>query len=125
MTAGSRSDLAKILRQRRVTASLTLQKLAVMTGVSSSHLGHIERGERLPSPTVLNKIAKPLGFQKKGLLSLAGYLSPCSSREAGKQTEIDAERLDPYVAMVLSQEPLEVQCVAVRILSILKSIAEA
>ena len=58
----SNSDLGKIIKQQRIKVPLTLQELAAESGVSSSHLGRIERSERFPSARILRKIAKPLGF---------------------------------------------------------------
>jgi len=120
MNADNRNDLGKILKQRRVTIPLTLQELARAAGVSPSHLGRIERGNRFPSARILRKIARPLGFEEGELFTLADYLSP--------QTTIGVEssssgQLDPYVATVLAQEPPDVQRTVVTILSVLKSMA--
>ena len=114
-------DLARILRQQRVMRELTLEALGEMSGVSASHLGRIERGERFPSAHILRKIAKPLGIAEAELLTLGGYLSAQPS-EAEKPSGV---RLDPYVVTVLSLEPVEVQRAVVGILSVLKSIAQA
>jgi len=115
------NNLARILRQQRVMRELTLKQLSEMSGVSSSHLGRIERGERFPSAHILRKIAKPLGIAEAELLTLGGYLSAHPS-EAEKPSGV---RLDPYVVTVLSLEPAEVQRAVVGILSVLKSIAQA
>ncbi len=118
-------NLGRILKQRRVMIPLTLREMAVQSSVSSSHLGRIERGERFPSASILRKIAKPLGFEEGELFSLAGYLSPpLAGIEEGKADYIGGQ-LDPYVSMMLSQEPVEVQRTVIGILSILKSIAKA
>jgi len=122
MTAGNKNELARILRQQRVMRNLTLQQLGEMSGVSSSHLGRIERGERFPSAHILRKIAQPLGLAEGELLTLAGYLSPQPPTEVEKPSGV---RLDPYVTTVLSLEPAEVQRAVVGILSVLKSIAQA
>ena len=114
------NDLGKILKQRRVMVPLTLQELTHASGVSSSHFGRIERGERFPSAHVLRRIAKPLGFEEDELFTLAGYLSPQRHSVAESRPPYNSERLDPYVATVLSQESLEVQRTAFAILSILK-----
>ena len=116
----NRNELARILRQQRVMRELTLQQLSEMSGVSASHLGRIERGERFPSAHILRKIAKPLGIAEAELLTLGGYLSAQPS-EAEKPSGV---RLDPYVVTVLSLEPVEVQRAVVGILSVLKSIAQ-
>jgi len=122
MTGDNRNDLGKILKQRRLMMPLTLQELASAARVSSSHLGRIERGERFPSARILRRIAGPLQMEEAELMSLAGYLSPeptAVPRNAGSM------RLDPYVSMVLSQEPVEMQRAALAVLTVLKSMAKS
>ena len=118
MTANNRNGSAKMLKQRRLMAELTLRELAAKSSVSASHLGRIERGERLPSGHILRKIAKPLGLAETELLTLAGYLSP---QALTTESETGTGRLDPYVARVLSEEPVEVQRTIIAILGIYKS----
>ena len=121
----NRENLAEIIRRQRVTVPLTLKELATMSGVSSSHLGRIERGERFPSASILRKIAKPLGFEEDELFTLAGYLSPQSPGIAESRREYIGGQLDPYVARVLAQESTEVQRAVIGILTVLKSIARS
>ena len=103
---------------------LTLQELAAVSGVSSSHLGRIERGERFPSARILRKIAKPLGFDEDELFTLAGFLSPQTTELAEESgSRYSARHLDPYVAKMLAEEPVEVQRSVIGILSLLKSVA--
>jgi transcriptional regulator with XRE-family HTH domain len=124
MTNNSNSqNLGRILKQRRVMLPLTLRGLAAASGISSSHLGRIERRERFPSASILRKIAKPLGFEEGELFSLAGYLSPLSPGIEEGKADYSGGQLDPYVSRVLSQEPVEMQRTVIGILSILKSIA--
>jgi len=118
------NDLGKILKQQRITVPLTLQELAAVSGVSSSHLGRIERGERFPSARILRKIAKHLGFNEDELFTLAGFLSPQTpgvAEESG--TGYTPRQLDPYVAKMLAEESVEVQRAVIGILSLLKGIA--
>ncbi len=117
-------NLGEIIRRQRVTIPLTLQELATMSGVSPSHLGRIERGERYPSARVLRRIAKPLGLGEDGLFTLAGYLSPHPSGVAESEAGYSGGRVDPYVAGVLAREPAEVQRALIAILTILKNIAK-
>jgi transcriptional regulator with XRE-family HTH domain len=118
------SDLGKILKQQRINTPLTLQELAAVSGVSSSHLGRIERGERFPSARILRKIAKPLGFSEDELFTLAGFLSPQTSGVAEENiTRYNSRQLDPYVARLLAEEPPEIQRAVIGILSLLKSVA--
>ncbi len=119
------NDLGKIIKQQRITVPLTLQELTAKSGVSSSHLGRIERGERFPSAHVLQKIARPLGFEEDELLTLAGYLSPQPRRIAEESPGYSGGRVDPYVARVLAQEPVDVQRAVIGILAILKSLAKS
>lgn len=119
------NDLGKIIKQQRITVPLTLQELAAESGVSSSHLGRIERGERFPSARILRKIAKPLGFDEDELFTLAGFLSPQTSGVAEESgTRYSSRQLDPYVARMLAEEPPEVQRAVIGILSLLKSVAK-
>jgi len=109
MTVDNRNGLGKILKVQRVMIPLTLQELAAKSGVSTSYLSRIERGERCPSA------------REEQLFSFAGYLSPEASTEVEPPS---GKRLDPYVDAVLSQEPVDVQRTVIAILSIFKSIAK-
>ena len=124
MDRSTGANLGEIIKQQRVAMSLTLQELAGKAGVSSSHLGRIERGERFPSAHVLRKIANPLGFEENELFALAGYLSLRTPRLGEESLPYGGGRLDPYVARVLSQEPVDIQRSIIGILTILKSIAK-
>ncbi len=119
------NHLGGIIKQQRIGLSLTLQELAAKSGVSASHLGRMERGERFPSAHILQKIARPLNFEEDELFTLAGYLSPQSTMVAERSPIYGNDRLDPYVARVLAQEPIEMQRAVIGILTILKSIAKS
>ncbi len=99
---------------------LTLGELSAASGVSNSHLGRVERGERFPSATILRKIAKPLGCQEEALLIYAGFLSPQPSTA---ESETNIGKLDPYVASVLASEPVGIQRTVIAILTILRRLA--
>ena len=120
-----KNDLGKIIKQQRITIPLTLQELAAKAGVSSSHLGRIERGERFPSAHILQKIATPLGFEEDELFTLAGYLSPQPHRIAEESLSYSGGQVDPYVARMLAQEPVDMQRAVIGILTILKSLAKS
>lgn len=87
------NGLREILYQRRRERRLTLKRLGTESGVSASHLGRIERGERLPAAPILRKLAEPLGFSETELLKIAGYLSRDDSDERVEKLkeEIKAE----------------------------------
>ncbi len=122
MNTVNRSDLGEIIRQQRVMMSLTLAELAEQSGVSASHLGRIERGERFPSARILRRLARPLGIGESELMTWASYLSPAGVAEESP-AYVGDRRLDPHVARMLSQESVDVQRAVIGILSILKSIA--
>ncbi len=118
------NNFGEIIRQGRITMRLTLSQLSAMSGVSSSHLGRIERGERFPSGSILRRIAEPLGFEENELFTLAGYLSPSPAGISESRSRYGGGELDPYVARMLAQEPVDVQRAVIGILTILKSIAK-
>ena len=68
------NNLGEVLKERRMAKKLTLKQVTDLSGVSTSHLGRIERGERFPSGRILRKLAEPLGFGEVELLKLAGFL---------------------------------------------------
>ena len=113
-------DLGKMLKQRRVMIPLTLQELAHSAGVSASHLGRVERGNRFPSARILRRNAGPLGLTEGELFTFTGYLSPQAS---GEPERVGSGHLYPSVAALLSQEPVKIQRTVITILSILKSSA--
>ena len=119
------NELGKIIKQQRLSIPLTLQELTAKSGVSSSHLGRIERGERFPSAHVLRKIARPLGFEENELFTLANYLPVQAHRIAEEGPSYSGGRVDPYVSRVLAQEPVDVQRAVIGILAILKSMARS
>ncbi|MFC2051896.1 helix-turn-helix domain-containing protein [Chloroflexota bacterium] len=125
MDSNYQNHLGKIIKQQRISLSLTLQELAAKSKVSASHLGRIERGERFPSAHILQRIAKHLDFEENELFTLAGYLSPSSPAVAEEHPGYTVKRLDPYVSSVLAKEPVEVQRAVIGILTILKSLAQS
>ncbi len=125
MVSESSINLGEVIRRQRVNVPLTVRELATMSGVSPSHLGRIERGERYPSARVLRRIAKPLGFTEDELFTLAGYLSPSSSGVAEANAVYGGSGVDPYVASVLAREPVDVQRALIAILAILKNMARS
>jgi len=118
------NHLGGTIKQCRVAMRLTLRELTTASGVSSSHLGRIEQGERFPSADILRRIAKPLGFGESELFTLAGFLSSPTTGEAREKPVDTIPGLDPYVAKVLAEEPVEIQRAVIGILSILRSFAK-
>ena len=67
--------LGELIQEARQDKGMKVKELGVLTGVSSSHLSRIERGDRIPSAPILQKLAKPLGLGETELLKTAGYMS--------------------------------------------------
>lgn len=61
------------IREIREKQCLSQEKLSRLSGVSSSHIGYIENGEREPTISVLCKIAKALKVDIKDLFKFEGY----------------------------------------------------
>ena len=122
---GNNQNLGRIIKQHRLLSGLTLRELANSSGVSSSHIGRIERGERFPSAHVLRHIARHLGFDESELFALAGYFTPQPPTAAEWQAADSFTQLDPIVARALSQETIEIQRLALVILTLIKSIAKS
>ncbi len=112
-----------LIKQRRKSLSLSLLKLSKESGVSLGHLARIERGGRFPSALVLRKIAKPLDFDERELMTLAGYLPRMSKEQNALEGKTSERKLDPSVAQILSSEPLEVQRILTVVLSLLRCLA--
>ncbi len=117
------NNIGKIIKIRRVLLDITQSKLASSAGISSSLIGRVEKGERFPSARTLRKLADALHFDESELLIKAKYMSPKYSGLVERNVAAGSMRLDPYVAIELSKEPLEVQRTVLAILTMLKSIA--
>ena len=100
---------------------MTLIELTKLTDVSPSHNGRIESGGRFPSVHVLRKLAVTLRFEEAHLAKMTDYMA---YDDPGNPVGESLKQLDPYVAKVLSQEPVEVQRMVISALVQLKNIAE-
>jgi transcriptional regulator with XRE-family HTH domain len=55
-------ELGRVLKSMRLKQGLSAESLSRESGVSSMHIGRIERGIMSPTVGILNKIASGLGF---------------------------------------------------------------
>jgi transcriptional regulator with XRE-family HTH domain len=116
-------EFGKMLRLRRQAIPLTLQELAERSGISTSHIGRIERGERFPSAKVLLKLACHLQYDENELFTLAGYLTSADSPNLHGDLAKPSRQLDPQVARVLAAETPEIQRAVISLLPALKTAA--
>jgi transcriptional regulator with XRE-family HTH domain len=69
-TAIQRQRIGPAIRKLRRSNDLTLDQLATQAGISASHLSRLERGQTLPSFTVLAQIAQVLGVSVDDFVQL-------------------------------------------------------
>jgi transcriptional regulator with XRE-family HTH domain len=68
---GRRPEAARfgeIVRRHRENRKLTQEELAEMAGISATYVGFIERGDSVPTLTIILQIAKALGIRPAELL---------------------------------------------------------
>ena len=76
-------DLGRRVRQQRILAQLTQEKLAEQAGISLSFLGHIERGTRKASLETLVALSNALGVGVDYLLAGSLQSSPDEENPSG------------------------------------------
>ncbi|AFH60579.1 helix-turn-helix domain-containing protein [Paenibacillus caseinilyticus] len=70
------------LRKIRETKGLTLNQLAMYSGVSSALISRIENGTRgVPKPETIEKLANGLKIPYENLMSIAGYIEENNNLE--------------------------------------------
>ena len=62
--------IGKVIREERMKRKITSKAFAETIGIDNGFLTHIEKGERNPSRTVLNKICQELDLSYDFMLSL-------------------------------------------------------
>lgn len=70
--------LGQLIRATRESAGLSQRELGRSLGVTASHVAYIESGARLPSRTVVLRLAQTLGINRQTLI-LAAYPELASS----------------------------------------------
>ena len=64
------------VRKARMAAGFTQEDLADRSGLDRSYIGGVERGERNPTLTVIDKIANGLGISIAELFSIESAREP-------------------------------------------------
>jgi transcriptional regulator with XRE-family HTH domain len=67
-------DVGLFIKDQREKSSLSIRKLAELTGVSNPYLSQIERGIRTPSAEILRSIGQALSIRTETLYEKAGLL---------------------------------------------------
>ena len=82
---------------RRLRGQTGLREVGRLTGISNSYLSQIERGDRIPGPSVLKRLATLYGVDLQDLLGRAGYLDDPEGIEARDNEPEEVERAYQYV----------------------------
>lgn len=72
--------LGKRLKQLRVEAGLTQEKLGIASGISQAYISGVEKGTRNPSFKTLDKLAKAIGVTVNELTDFQSYKAKDHSR---------------------------------------------
>lgn len=88
------SEIGKRIRERRIEAGLSQERLAELCNVGTTHISHIETGNCIPSLKVFISIINALGCSADELLcdeldhaeltysaEISNLLSDCNSKE--------------------------------------------
>jgi transcriptional regulator with XRE-family HTH domain len=122
MNSQTEHRVGMLIHNKRVSIPMTMRELSAKSGVSQSHIGRIERGERFPSAHVLQRFAEPLGFEEEELFTLAGFFSDRSNEDIFAVSNKLA--IDPLVANMLAHEPVELQRAIMDVFNLLKIVAK-
>ncbi|MEZ7874322.1 hypothetical protein SDC9_62450 [bioreactor metagenome] len=60
---GIMNEVGKVIKERRLSLSITQRELAALAGIGINTLTKIERGEANPSLAVIDKIFNTLGLE--------------------------------------------------------------
>ncbi len=96
-----RQRIGPAIRKLRHEQSLTLDDLAAQAGISASHLSRLERGQTLPSFTVLAGIAHVLGVSIDEFAQLEQDVTVLDHELGGMLSSlgIDDETLDEFLSL--------------------------
>lgn len=90
-------DLGKRVRELRRQASLTQEELAEQVGISTSFMGHVERGSRVASLETLVALCNALHVTPQYLLSAS--LTPYDQYMPSGITQENRNRLSEFLRM--------------------------
>ncbi|WP_066640115.1 helix-turn-helix domain-containing protein [Desulfolucanica intricata] len=71
----NKTAFGNYLKQLRENIKLSTRQVQLACGVNSSYIFQIERGFKMPSPAILEKLAIVYNVSYENLMIAAGYLS--------------------------------------------------
>ena len=97
--AGSGTELARTLRERRRALGLTRTRLADRSGIPAADLGKWERGETVPDPDQIGFLADAVGFddeETQAWLDAAITVDITAPEIAVELIEMTGPRANPF-----------------------------
>lgn len=90
------------LKKIRESRGMTVNQLAVYSGVSAASISRYETGDRgIPKPPTIEKLAKGLKFDYNQLMEIAGHI-----RAESNEDKNAAELLNEYLDAELTDEEI-------------------
>lgn len=92
-------EFYEYLRKIRLMKNLTVNQLAIYSGVSSATISRIENGQRgVPKPETIKKLADGLKIDYEELMRVAGYIEEAEEdvSVAGKDIKLTADELKVF-----------------------------
>lgn len=91
-------DFGKTLRSLRTSRSMTVNQLAMYSGISSATISRIENGKRgAPKPPNIKKLANALKYPYNQLMKAAGHFEEGETSEYESSPDI----VDPFILFEL------------------------
>jgi transcriptional regulator with XRE-family HTH domain len=94
MAKRSGLTFGQTIRQRRVQLGLTQREVALRVGSSTPYVGHLEANKRHPSERVVERLAKALDLDTRGLYMSAKPLAAHIIKTTEAESAWDALRKD-------------------------------
>jgi len=108
------------LKSLRIGMGISQYQLAAISGITVSHICRLEKGNRLPSGTVIVKLARALGIAEKELLVMTGCIEATKETKNAEFTRHLEANIDHLVVYTLAQETPELQRQIIEVLQMLK-----
>ncbi|MEO1060546.1 MAG: helix-turn-helix transcriptional regulator [Actinomycetota bacterium] len=89
------TTLGQRVSARRTSLGLSVRQAAALVGCSQSTMSRIESGEQVPTPTLLEALARTLGFDLRELYDLAGHPLPDELPDLGPYVRMKFKNLPP------------------------------
>ena len=100
-------SIAKKLKTARERKDISVYQLSKMSGISETHIRDLERGDRNPSFSTLDRLTKPLGISLSEFFNANGDVTHKNDASAVRTKlglDSNGPNLRDYVASLLQNE---------------------